>query len=134
MIFVSSFKFCFLLDLLSAPINFGDITAIIDAKKLFRSCSNTETIEKYGESKVLKFLNDQFGGWPILNDRHFNPSVESTFNNLIDLYKIDVNPLFNMYVSTNPSNPNETILWVSDTTLCAILIKFIFFILFFCLS
>ena len=63
-------------------------------------------IEKYGEYKILNFIEREFGGWPLLDNRFFNRSPESTLKLLISLFKNGISPLFNMYVTASPSDPN----------------------------
>ena len=116
-------------DLLMEPVSSNDITAVANAKYLYRSCLNegnlvtgldlvlvlsfhrwnfsfTDNIEENGEFKFLRFLTEEFGGWPLLNEYHFNPSVNTTLKNLISLQQIGTNPLFYFYASVNPADPN----------------------------
>jgi hypothetical protein len=70
-------------------------------------------IEMYGESKVLGFINDELGGWPILDNKYFNRNVNSTLKTLIKLFNNGISPLFNIYVSSSPFDPNKAVLRVN---------------------
>lgn len=69
-------------------------------------------IEMYGESKILGFIINDLEGWPILDNKYFNRNPNSTLKTLTKLFKNGISPLFNLYVSSSPSDPNKAVLRV----------------------
>ncbi len=69
-------------------------------------------IEENGELIVMKYLIENLGGWPLIKNSYFKPNQNNTIKNMLKLYNIGINPLFNIYVSSSPSNPNLAILKV----------------------
>ena len=66
----------------------------------------------YGESKILGFIINDLDGWPILDSKYFNRNPNSTLKTLTKLFKNGISPLFNLYVSSSPSDPNKAVLRV----------------------
>lgn len=50
-------------------------TAIANAHQLYTSCMNEETIETDGVDVLLALINQEFGGWPILQGSTWNDSM-----------------------------------------------------------
>lgn len=94
-------------------IDSSELKAIRSAKTLFKSCKDEDTIEDNGEFKLLKFLNEELGGWPLLNEFYYNPNPNNTLKTLVNLHQVGVYPLFYFYASVNPSDPNYFVLRVS---------------------
>ena len=100
-------------DLLSEPIKTNDIESIRNAKNLYTSCMNEELIEKYGEEVILKYIQNEFGGWNILNkesenNKNFNSTV--IMDKLVKLRMLNVKPFFDFDVQSNPKNSSLTVL------------------------
>jgi hypothetical protein len=51
--------------------------AITNARRLYASCMDEESIETEGVNTLLSLISREFGGWPILQGSAWN---ESTFN------------------------------------------------------
>ncbi|RNA08871.1 neprilysin [Brachionus plicatilis] len=51
-------------------------------------------IENYGETDLMKFIINEFDGWPLFDQI------------LLSLFKSGISPLFNLYVTTSLSNPD----------------------------
>jgi predicted metalloendopeptidase len=65
---------------------------------------------------VLSFINNEFEGWPILNPNRFVNNKEHTLRKLIKLFRFGVSPLFNMYVTSSPSDPNKAVIKISQAS------------------
>ena len=59
---------------------------------------------------MINFIG-QLGGWPLLHNQ-FNQDPNFTLNTLHSLFQIGINPLFNLYVSTMPSDPRVSMIRV----------------------
>ncbi len=95
-------------------IHTQDIESIVNAKKLFKSCYDEDKIEIISEAKVLNYTLN-LGGWPLLNNMYTNNSdMNSILNLMHSLFKIGINPLFNLYVSSLPSNPRQSIIQIGQ--------------------
>lgn len=65
------------------------------------------------------------GGWPILEDGAAAAGVSSSMSSidrLIKLRFLDVRPFFDLFVSSNPKDPNQSIIRVSKKTLIQTLV------------
>jgi len=72
-----------------------------------------DKIEKISESKVINFTLG-LGGWPLLNPSlYFNSNKNTSIDLMHSLFKIGINPLFNVYVTSKPNNPGISMLRVS---------------------
>ena len=88
-----------------------EIDSIVNAKKLFKSCYDEDKIELISESKVYSYIKDNLAGWALLSNNNNNNNI---LNIMHSLFKIGINPLFNLYVSSVPSNPKESIIQISQ--------------------
>lgn len=70
---------------------------------------NSETIEKIGTTSVLKILNEELGGWPILSGNDYKYKFSLNEKQLI-LKKVEAAQWFEVFVSTNPKDPKHNIL------------------------
>ena len=52
----------------------------------------------------------------MLNMNSFNSDKNSTLKRLTQLYKFGISALFNMYVSSSPSDPNQALIQVSQAS------------------
>jgi hypothetical protein len=62
---------------LETPIGDTDVNATKKAKILYLSCIDEETIEKRAEKPLLKLLDEEFGGWPLLRNNSHNKEYVS---------------------------------------------------------
>ena len=70
-----------------------------------------EKIEEKGVDKLLKLINEEFMGWPILKSNEYN-ETSSLLEKLIRLKKVESSQIFEIYVSTNPKDPTKNVLRV----------------------
>jgi len=61
-------------------------------------------IEDDGVAPVLSIINNEFGGWPILQGSSWDPSKFNLFNLLIKLRRYDNGFLFSVVTATNQQN------------------------------
>ena len=57
-----------------------------------------------GVEPVLSILQDEFGGWPILNGSNWNPLTFNLTNLLIKLRQYDDGILYSVATNTNQEN------------------------------
>ncbi len=77
-------------------------------------------IEKQGDTKFLAFLKSELGGWPILEDGAAALGVSSSMSSidrLIKLRFLDIRPFFDLFISSNPKDPYQSILRVIKTSI-----------------
>ena len=70
-------------------------------------------------------MKSELGGWPILEDGAAGLGVSSSMSSLDRLIKLrflDVRPFFDLFVSSNPKDPNQSIIRVSKNILIQTLI------------
>jgi endothelin-converting enzyme len=98
---------------LSEPVGANDTNSTENAKIYYKACMNETRLEETGVQELLKVI-DELGGWLLIKP---NPPIEITkesiFKKIVQLRKLDLNPLFTAYVSTNPKTPDVYILRVS---------------------
>jgi predicted metalloendopeptidase len=70
---------------------------------------------------MIDMINEEFGGWPILNRDQQNMTTTTTttttfddsshiINKLIQLFRVGSSQLFEFYVSSDPKNPKKNVL------------------------
>ncbi|CAF1457934.1 unnamed protein product, partial [Adineta steineri] len=80
--------------------------AIINARNLYHSCINEQHIEDEGINPILSLINNEFGGWPIIQSLWDN----STFNILdllLKLRKYNNDIIFSISTSIDEKNSTE---------------------------
>jgi hypothetical protein len=91
-------------------------------KENFFSFINTFVIIKWeniqdkneNEKRIVSFISNELGGWSLLKSTSINRDQRNTYKILVELFKVGVNPLFNIFVSTSPFDPNKPMLQVSS--------------------
>jgi len=98
------FNFIYL-DLLSTPSSSDtEPKAVINARNLYDSCINETNIENDGVERVLNILNEEFGGWPILEGSTWNDTNYNLTNLLLQLRRYDNGIIFSVVTATNQEN------------------------------
>ncbi|CAF1185487.1 unnamed protein product [Rotaria sordida] len=98
-----------LIDILT-PLPTNDATepkAISNARVLYHSCINEENIEKEGIDSILLLINQEFGGWPILQGSSWNASTFNLFNLLLKLRQYSNDIIFSVDTSIDEKNSTE---------------------------
>ncbi|CAF1238930.1 unnamed protein product [Adineta steineri] len=98
---------------LSSTNDTNEPKAIINARNLYHSCINEQHIEDEGIDPILSLINNEFGGWPIIQ-RSWDNSTFDLLNLLFKLQKYSNNNIiFSIGTSINDKNSTEYILKIS---------------------
>ncbi len=93
-------------DLLSVTPPDGTVepNAITNARNLYESCIDEAGIETDGVEPVLDIINNEFGGWPILEGAAWNPTTFNLSDILLKLRRYDNEIIFSVATATNQQN------------------------------
>ena len=104
--------------LLSEDIDENEINSTKNAKRLYHSCMDEELINKNSEQEFRTLLDEEFGGWPILDLPTVNTSKREferpILEKLIKLRRIGFKSLIEMHVTLNPKDPTLMILKIKQ--------------------
>jgi len=101
-------------DLLTIPIDKNDTNATQNAKKLYLSCIDEWTLEKKGTKDLLRIIDENLGGFPILYNNDSYVANHTIMDKLLMLKKIDSSQLFDIYISINPMDPKKSVIRVNS--------------------
>ncbi|CAF0827881.1 unnamed protein product [Adineta steineri] len=90
--------------------------AIINARNLYHSCINEQHIEDEGINPILSLINNQFGGWPIIQSSWDNSTFD-ILDLLLKLRKYNNNILFGIGTSVDDRNSTEYDLRITQSDL-----------------
>ena len=76
-----------------------------------KSIKLIDLIESFGEEKVFSHIQEELGGWPVL-DENFDANNIDLIERIIHLRRISERHLFEFMVTTNPKLPKRYILKV----------------------
>jgi len=95
-----------IIDLLSTPAANGTVEpkAVINARNLYASCMNETAIEVDGVEPILNILNEEFGGWPILEGANWNASNFNLTNLLLKIRQYDNEIMYRIDTAVNQEN------------------------------
>lgn len=96
-------------DEIEQPIGAEDITATANAKKYYQSCIDEKTIEETGVKALLDVINTELGGWSLINPT-YNQDSHTLVDKLVRLRKLNIQPVFSLYLEVNPKIPSQAIL------------------------
>lgn len=95
----------FSIELLSTPPNSEEeLPAIVNSRRLYNSCLDEDQIEREGITPILTLINNEFGGWPILQDSQWNSSAFDFTRLLLKLNEYNHFPLYVIASHTNEKN------------------------------
>ena len=108
----SSFILCkinrsiFDIDILTSPLpnDTIHIQAILNARLLYNSCVNEIAIESEGADAVLSILENELGGWPILNGLSWNETQFNLSRLIFKLREYNHNVIYNCGTQTDDRN------------------------------
>ena len=102
-------------DILSLPLptDLNNIQSIINARRLYDSCINETSIESLGVERILAIINDEFGGWPILQGSTWNVSSFNFSNLLLKLRQYNHNIIVNFATAIDNQNSSNYFIRVS---------------------
>lgn len=101
---MNEFDLC--LDLLSQTPSdqTSQLNAVINARKLYRSCTNETAIDTDGTDYILSVIKNEFGGWPILEGPSWNNESFNLIDLIIKLRKYNQNLIFRVVTATDDKN------------------------------
>jgi hypothetical protein len=93
-------------DLLSLPPANGTVepNAVVNSRRLYRSCVDETGIESDGVEPILSVLENEFGGWPILQGSSWNSSMFDLMTLLLNLRKYSNNLIYQVGTSIDEKN------------------------------
>jgi len=106
-------------DILTLPLpnDTINIQSIINARRFYDSCVNETGIEVDGIEEILSLINNQFGGWPILQGSSWDNSSYNFSNLLIKLREYSHNIIYNCGTSIDDRNSSVYYIRVSQSDL-----------------
>ncbi|CAF2049942.1 unnamed protein product [Rotaria magnacalcarata] len=82
-------------------------TALDNARVLYNSCINEQNIEDEGTDTILSIVNNEFGGWPILEGSSWDNSTFNLFNLLLKLRQYNNDIIFGIGTSVDEKNSEK---------------------------
>ncbi|CAF1531755.1 unnamed protein product [Rotaria sp. Silwood1] len=106
-------------DILTSPLpnDTKQIKAIANARQLYDSCTDELAIETAGVDTVLSVIDNELGGWPILNGLSWN---ETKFNLSLLLFKLreyNNNIIYNCGTGTDDKNSSAYYIRIAQSDL-----------------
>ncbi|XP_046376734.1 neprilysin-1-like [Haliotis rufescens] len=101
--------------LLEAPPVEGESTSVKEAKKMYESCMDLDTIDKRGKKPLIDSL-PEFGGWPVLSPA-WNESAFNLEETLVKLSNYNNVPIIYLAVVTDPANTTVRKLYYDQPSL-----------------
>jgi hypothetical protein len=89
---------------LPVPNDTINIQSIVNTRRLYDSCINETAIEFEGVEKILSLINNEFGGWPILQGSLWNTSSFNFSHLLFKLREYSHNIIYNCGTSIDDRN------------------------------
>jgi hypothetical protein len=65
-----------------------------------------------GEAELIEVINNELGGWSLIQDKNIEVDADSIFEKLVNFHKLLQKPLFDVYISEYPKNPKQYVLRV----------------------
>lgn len=81
--------------------------AVINARILYESCINEDNIETEGIDNILSMINQDLGGWPILQGPSWDNSTFNLLNLLLRLRKYNNDIIFGIGTSIDDKNSQQ---------------------------
>jgi hypothetical protein len=99
-------------DILTLPLpnDTIDIQSIINARRLYNSCINESAIESEGVDEIISLINEEFGGWPILQGSSWNVSSFNFSHLLFKLREYNHNIIY--YFGTSIDDRNSSTYYI----------------------
>ena len=99
------------IDLLSSPSSSSfssksseELDVTVNARRLFNSCLDEETIDREDDQLFLSLINSQLGGWPILKSSSWNETTFNLSDVLLRLHQHGSSMLFASDTYISPTN------------------------------
>ena len=78
--------------------------AVVNARKLYRSCVDEASIEADGVEPILSLIETELGGWPILKGSSWENSTFDLPKLLLTLRKYSSNLFYRVDTATDEKN------------------------------
>ncbi|CAF1425917.1 unnamed protein product [Rotaria magnacalcarata] len=93
-------------DMLTLPVpnELNNVQSINSARLLYTSCINETALALEAESALLNFVDNELGGWPILQGSSWNESSFDLANLMYKLREYNQNIVFGFSTSTDEKN------------------------------
>ncbi|CAF1105914.1 unnamed protein product, partial [Rotaria sordida] len=98
----------------SSSTNIDQSHAIINARRLYASCIDEETVEAEDTDVLLSFINIQLGGWPILQGSRWNNSTFNISNQLLKLFEYGHQFIFSVGTIGDDQNSSANIIAIAQ--------------------
>ncbi|CAF3365460.1 unnamed protein product [Rotaria sp. Silwood1] len=102
---------------LSSTNETNELNSIINARRLYKSCVNQETIEADSVDFLLSLINNEFGGWPILQGPIWNNSTFNLSNLLLKMAEYNLNSIYVVMTTVDDKNSSMHAIGVGQGTL-----------------
>lgn len=104
-----SHNICLCIDILTPSTNddTNEPKAVINARILYESCINEDNIETEGIDNILSMINQDLGGWPILQGPSWDNSTFNLLNLLLRLRKYNNDIIFGIGTSIDDKNSQQ---------------------------
>ena len=95
-----------LLDLLLSPLPNGSIElkSITHVRNMYKSCIDEDAIDTEGVEVILRLVDTEFGGWPILKGLAWNNSAFNFSYLLLKLSEYKYNVVYNIRTEIDEKN------------------------------
>ncbi|CAF3073352.1 unnamed protein product [Rotaria sp. Silwood2] len=106
-------------DILTSPLpnDTTQIKAIANARRLYDSCIDEPTIESTGVDTVLSLIDNELGGWPILNGLSWNETQFNLSHLLFKLREYNNNIIYNCGTATDDKNSSAYYIRIAQSDL-----------------
>ena len=100
----------------SSPLPNGtnNLQSVLNARRLYNSCIDELTIESEGVEELLSLINNEFGGWPILQAASWNASSFNLSRLLFKLREYNHNIIYSFNTITDEKNSSTYYIRVRD--------------------
>ncbi|CAF1440312.1 unnamed protein product [Adineta ricciae] len=108
-----------IIDLLSSPVSniTTEPTSVVNARQLYASCIDEQSIETDGVSVIQSFIDTELGGWPILLGSNWDASTFDLSRLLLKLNQYNTFLFFDIDVSIDEKNSSNYCIYVSQSSL-----------------
>lgn len=88
----------------SPPKGTKELNAITNARRLFNSCAEEVEYDSDDVNNILSIINNEFGGWPILQGSKWNSSTFNFSQLFLKLNKHNKYVIFEIHARVNDEN------------------------------
>ncbi|CAF1080903.1 unnamed protein product, partial [Rotaria sordida] len=108
-----------IVDMLTSPIpdDLKNLQSIINARRFYDSCINETAIELEAVHVILSFVNNELGGWPILQGSSWNEDSFNLTHLLIKLREYSHNMIFGFRTSADDKNSSVNFIRVYQSAI-----------------